>query len=331
MLRRALLLLSTMAMLALAASAQAAPHHFTFHYSFTIKNVTPGQRVRVWIPLAHSDEWQEVRVLSQSGDLPLKPEREHEYGNPLLYAETARADKTEYHFALDYDVVRRERAVLAGGKFVGPADPARQRDLARFLAPDKLVPVTGLPAELAAQQTAGKSTEMEKAQAIYDYVFHTLRYDKSGTGWGRGDTLWACDAKHGNCTDFHSLFISMARSQKIPARFEIGFPVPAGKDSGPVAGYHCWADFYVPGHGWVPVDISEAWKDQPKHDYFFGTLDTQRVQFTLGRDLTLSPRQDGPPLNYFVYPYVEVAGAPYPNVDNAFSFGTPAPGASAAR
>jgi len=193
------------------------------------------------------------------------------------------------------------------------------------------VPITGLPAQLAAEQTAGKSTELEKAQALYAYVFRTLRYDKSGTGWGRGDTLWACNAKHGNCTDFHSLFISMARSQKIPARFEIGFPVPADKDSGQVAGYHCWADFYVPGHGWVPVDISEAWKDQAKHDYFFGTLDTQRVQFTLGRDLTLRPRQDGPPLNYFVYPYVEVEGVPYPNVDNAFSFGPAAAGGATAR
>lgn len=330
MLRRALLLLSATTLLSLAATAQAAPHHFSFRYSFTVKNVSPGQRLRVWIPLAHSDEWQEVRVLSESGDLPLKQEREHEYGNRLLYAETAHADKAEYHFTVNYDVVRRERAALVGGKFVG-ADPARERDLARFLAPDKLVPVTGLPAQLAAQQVAGKSTELEKALALYDYVFHTMHYDHEGTGWGHGDVLYACDAKHGNCSDFHSLFISMARAQRIPARFEIGFPVPAGKDSGQIAGYHCWADFYVPGHGWVPVDISEAWKDQAKHDYFFGTLDTQRVQFTLGRDLTLSPRQDGPPLNFFVYPYVEVEGAPYANVDDAFSFGPAGGGAASAR
>jgi len=329
MLRRALCLLSAAVMLGLAAAAQTAPHHFTFHYSFTIKNVAPGQRLRVWIPLAHSDEWQQVRVLSQSSDLPLKPQREREYGNHLLYAETTHATQAEYHFAVDYDVVRRERTMLVNGRFVDSSAPQRPRDLARFLSPDKLVPITGLPAEIAAQQTAGKTAELEKALALYDYVFHTLRYDKSGTGWGRGDTLWACDAKHGNCTDFHSLFISMARSEKIPARFEIGFPVPTGKDAGQVAGYHCWADFYVPGHGWVPVDISEAWKDKTKHDYFFGTLDTQRVQFTLGRDLTLTPRQEGPPLNFFVYPYVEVGGAPYANVDDAFSFGPTAQGAAA--
>ena len=32
------------------------------------------------------------------------------------------------------------------------------------------------------------------------------------------------------------------------------------------------------------------------------------MQFSTGRDITLSPKQDGAPLNYFVYPYVEVDG-----------------------
>jgi len=44
------------------------------------------------------------------------------------------------------------------------------------------------------------------------------------------------------------------------------------------------------------------------------------VQFTVGRDLELSPKQSGSPLNYFIYPYVEVAGKAYPNVSDAFSF-----------
>jgi hypothetical protein len=98
--------------------------------------------------------------------------------------------------------------------------------------------------------------------------------------------LYACDAKKGNCTDFHSLFIAMARSQGIPARFEIGFPLPADKQSSEIAGYHCWSDFYVDGKGWIPVDISEAWKHQEKRDYFFGAHDVNRVQFNTGRDLT---------------------------------------------
>ena len=128
-----------------------------------------------------------------------------------------------------------------------------------------------------------------------------------------------CDAKHGNCTDFHSLFISLARAEGIPARFEIGFPVPGGAE-GTIPGYHCWAEFFVNGVGWVPVDISEAWKDPKKHDYFFGALDANRVQFTIGRDLTLQPKQDGGPLNYFIYPYVEVDGKPFDGIEKRFSY-----------
>jgi transglutaminase-like putative cysteine protease len=111
----------------------------------------------------------------------------------------------------------------------------------------------------------------------------------------------------------------MARAEGIPVRFEIGFPLPPASEGG-IPGYHCWAEFYVNGPGWVPVDISEAWKDPHKHDYFFGTLDANRVQFSVGRDLELQPKQDGGLLNYFIYPYVEVDGKPFEGVDKKFSF-----------
>ena len=195
-----------------------------------------------------------------------------------------------------------------------------KKESEQYLAADKLVPVTGLPAELAIKVTTGKTSQLDKARAIYDYVFETMRYDKTGTGWGHGDVLWTCDSKRGNCTDFHSLFIAMARSQGIPARFEIGFPLPADKTSSEIAGYHCWAEFFDPQNGWIPVDISEAWKHPVKKNYFFGAHDTDRIQFSVGRDLKLNPQQQEEPLNYFVYPYVEVAGKVYSNVSFAFSF-----------
>jgi len=318
--RRCLLVLLLMVS-SVSALAQKE-RHFTFHYTFTVKNVRPGERVRVWIPLAHADDFQDVKVTSKTGDLPLKQVRQPEYGNELLYAEASKADKDEYKFSVDCEIVRHEHIVLVNGRPVPDlhSEHLPRVQLARFLAPDRLVPVTGVPAQLAAEQTKSATTQLEKAKDIYEYVFRTMKYDKSGTGWGHGDTLWACDSKHGNCTDFHSVFISMARSQKIPARFQIGFPLPADKTSAEIPGYHCWAEFYLDSTGWVPVDISEAWKHPEKHDYFFGAHDVNRVQFTQGRDLKLSPAQDGSPLNYFVYPYVEVGGKEYPNVSIAFSF-----------
>jgi transglutaminase-like putative cysteine protease len=320
MLRRSSLALAVL-LLSFTAHAQKE-RHFAFHYSFTVKNVEAGKPLRIWIPLAHSDPSQDVRITSQTGDLALKRTRDMEYGNWMLYAETAKAAKSEYQFAVTYDVIRREHVVLVNGKPVPGLKPAKDAhvQIARFLQADKLVPVTGLPAQLAAEQTKDAGTQLEKAHAIYDYVFHTMRYDKTGAGWGHGDTLWACDSKRGNCTDFHSLFDSMARSQHIPARFEIGFPIPTDKHSADIAGYHCWTEFYINSVGWIPIDISEAWKHQELHDYFFGANDANRLQFTVGRDVTVEPKQAGPPLNYFVYPYVEISGKEYSNVSIAFSF-----------
>lgn len=318
MLRKFCVFVSLLLVSTLTAFAQDS-RHFTFHYAFTVKNVAVGKKIHVWIPLAQTDSFQEVKLLSFKGDLPLKKMYESKRGNEMLYAEIDKVSQPELHFEVEYDVVRHERIGFATPpKVVKTALPPQERQF--DLQPDALVPVSGLPADLAKQVTQGKTDPVEKARAIYDYVFTTLKYDKTGTGWGRGDVLYACDAKKGNCTDFHSLFIAMARSQGIPARFEIGFPLPADKHSGEVAGYHCWSDFYVDGKGWIPVDISEAWKHPEKRDYFFGSHDVNRVQFSMGRDLRLNPPQDGKPLNYFVYPYVEVDGQEYPNVSLAFSF-----------
>jgi transglutaminase-like putative cysteine protease len=319
MLRKLCVLSSLFLAFTLSALAQDS-RHFTFHYAFSVRNLPAGKKVRIWIPAAETDANQEVKIVSAKGDLPLKTTRELKYGNQLYFAEASSATQPELHFDIEYEVVRHERVTLGGtaGKVISAslAGTERQRDL----QPDVLVPVTGLPADLALKVTQGKTQPLDKARAIYDYVFTTMRYDKTGTGWGHGDVLYACDAKKGNCTDFHSLFIAMARSQAIPARFEIGFPLPPDKHSAEIAGYHCWSDFYIDGRGWIPVDISEAWKHPEKRDYFFGSHDVNRIQFSMGRDLRLSPSQEGKPLNYFVYPYVEVDGQEFPNVSLAFSF-----------
>jgi transglutaminase-like putative cysteine protease len=305
--------------LSLPSLAQQS-RHFTFHYGFTVRNVQPGQQVRIWFPRAQSDEFQDVKIVSVKGDLPVTKTRENKYGNAILYAVVPKAAKSEYSFEIEYEVVRRERIGLPREGSTPMLLKASASEAGEYLGPHRLVPVSGKLANIAAAQVQGMTTTMAKARALYDYVFSTMRYDKTGTGWGRGDAEWACDSKRGNCTDFHSVFISMVRSQGIPARFSIGFPLPSDKSSGEIAGYHCWAEFYDAQYGWVPVDISEAWKNPKLKDYFFGAYDANRLQFSTGRDLQLTPSQTGEPLNYFIYPYVEVGGKKYENVSTRFWF-----------
>jgi transglutaminase-like putative cysteine protease len=306
---------SLLLLFSLGALAQSKSRHFELDYSFSVRITDPGKPLDVWFPIAQSDPFQQVRIISKTGDLPLKETIEPEYGNKMFHAHADQADRAEYHFSVKYDVVRLEHLAA-----VAIPRQVSQKQLDRFLQPDKLVPITGKPAELAAERVKPGMTDLEKGRAFYEYVFSTMKYDKTGTGWGKGDTLWACDAKRGNCTDFHSVFISMSRSQNLPARFEMGLSLPDNQTSGQLAGYHCWAEFYTHERGWFPVDISEAWKHQEKKEYFFGAHDVNRVQFTVGRDLELNPKQHGERVNYLIFPYAELDGQPYPNVANAFSF-----------
>lgn len=133
-------------------------------------------------------------------------------------------------------------------------------------------------------------------------------YDKSNPGYGRGDSLFACDAQTGNCTDFHSLFSSLGRFRGIPVRFEIGYPLSLDSE-GEISGYHCWAFFWTDEKGWVPVDISEADKNPTKKEYFFGNIDQNRVSISTGRDLLFEPQPESGPVNYFVKPLLEVDGS----------------------
>ncbi len=296
---------------------------FRFTYSFTVKDIPSGtKRVRVWIPVPQTDQHQTVRVLSVKAPVKTRVMQESQYGNRMMYAEieNSAADKPE--FAVEYKITRREysRGGYAHLQRTDQKPGVVSVSMSRLIAPDALIPTDGKIKDLAAEVTGSQSGTVAKAKAAYDYLFTNMRYDKTGSGWGRGDALWACDSKRGNCTDFHSPFIGMLRADGIPARFDIGFPLPENKDKGEIAGYHCWAEFYGSKTGWIPVDISEAWKAKQKEDYFFGSVDANRVQFSTGRDVILSPRQDGPALNYFVYPYVEVDGKPYDKLDKQFSF-----------
>jgi transglutaminase-like putative cysteine protease len=293
---------------------------FGFKYVIHVPALPDGGReMRLWVPLPYQDLYQLVSELRIESPVPYKVHREPQYNNRYAYlvVDAAHA-KAPFDVTLTFHAKRLEHRVSLTSVTDLPGQPMVATT--RFLQPDRLVPIDGVIAELSNQQTKNVMLPLEKARSIYEYVVATMHYDHDGTEWGRGDAVWACSAKHGNCTDFHSLFIGMARAAGIPARFEIGFPLPASAHEGAISGYHCWAEFYIEGIGWIPVDASEAWKDKSRHDYFFGATDPNRVMFSLGRDIRLNPPQNADPLNYFVYPYAELDGKPFTGLKNEFWF-----------
>ncbi len=220
---------------------------------------------------------------------------------------------------INYKIKRYEFSNKSNGSPQHRSNISQKEDRSNYLKANRLVTLSPRVREIADNITKDKTTTIEKASAIYDYVFENISYDKSVAGYGQGDTERVCTLKTGNCTDFHSLFISLARASQIPAKFVIGIPIPEEKQ-GELSHYHCLAEFYDKKLGWIPVDISEAWKDKSKKEYHFGAVDVNRLEFSQGRDIILEPTQQGAPLNYFVYPYAELDGKNFKKIGILFKY-----------
>ena len=303
--RSALTIVATTLLSAAAtfADAPAASRTVDATYVATITNIpSDGGKLTIWIPLPMSRAAQTVSDVTIDSPYTWHRATEGEFGDEYAWAEMPAPLTGQMTVRVRFRATRG--AVTA--ERVSNAIPTRS-EMSRALRPDKMVTISPRIQKLADDITRGKTATMDQAQAIYQYVVTTMKYDKTIPGWGNGDTERACDIKAGNCSDFHSLFISLARAKAIPARFVIGFPLPQA--DGTTKGYHCWAEFYVAGKGWIPVDASEASKsnDAAYRAFLFGNLPADRVEFTMGRDLKLTP-STSEPVNFFIYPRVEANG-----------------------
>jgi transglutaminase-like putative cysteine protease len=269
---------------------------FEFLYRATLPQMS--EEARMWIPLPSTDAFQTVEIESIDAPGRRRTLRDVEHGNNVLFLELGPQDSGKT-VSLRFSVQRREKGVY----------PAQAADPERYLRPERLVPDNETFRSMAEKVVEGKTGDLVKARAIYDHVIDRVRYAKHGPGWGKGDAVYACDVRSGNCTDFHAYFIALARAAGIPARFAIGAAIPSARNDGGVDGYHCWAEFYTDGKWW-PVDISEADKCSSLATYYFGRHPANRVEFSRGRDLVLDPGPVSGPINFLAYPVLEVGGKP---------------------
>ena len=327
--RRSLMALGAAAVFAVAphtahAAEATGPRVFTFQYEVTIPATAADQKpVDVFVPIPRTDTHQ--KVLEATVDAPFDGEHRKDavHGNAYWHGRVTGDVASPTTITMTARIERQAVALdLSQKGGATELTPAQREAHAVYLGSNSRVPIDSEQVKaILADLPESDGTMLGKARVIYDYVVDNMDYKKTGDGWGHGDTHWACSSKYGNCTDFHALFISLARASGIPARFEIGFPVPQTPAEGDVKGYHCWVQFWIPELGWIPIDASEAKKHPEQREALFGGQPADRILFTIGRDHQLGDGHTAPALNYFVYPHVETAGAPTSGVTKAFRYG----------
>lgn len=288
-------------------------------YKVTISGI-PGDAkdANMWVPIPLENRYQKLTNFRVNGNHKFSKVQESRFGNRFLLFDLSSApvaDGEDVTITIDFMV----RRVFADALTPRSPVPTGFDNPSLYLSTYRLIPIKGVIAEEANLVAGHIPDRFRQGRALYDHIVDTVTYDKSGIGWGRGDAVYACNVRRGNCTDFHSLFIGEARSLGIPARFIMGLPLDADSKSGKIEGYHCWAQFYVKDMGWLPVDASDASKNAEKREQFFTRLDQHRVAFTIGRDIKL-PGAKSSLLNYVIFPHVEIDGKRHGDVKTVFSF-----------
>jgi transglutaminase-like putative cysteine protease len=304
-----------------------APHELRAEFSYTValEKLSDGAKtLELWLPAPSDDPWQKVEDLKVEG-APFRIAQERRYGNRMAYVKLS-AVQLPLTLTERFTIDRKEMRVLAADTS-GTAGPAKRIGwIGRSpLIAEPYIPVGGRYKTEAEEVTAGKTTPLDRARALYDHIVATTQYDykHESPQYAVGDAAFVCDYKKGNCSDLHSYFLALARSVGIESQLVYGLPIggvpvpdplPA---EGKITSYHCWVLFRDPQRGWVPLDAADGrrWLDagnETNKDYDFGNLFVTRsaVLVSRGRNLTLAPSQHGGTLNNFITPYAEVDGKP---------------------
>lgn len=267
---------------------------FEFLYRATLPKITDS--AKMWIPLPATNRFQTVKVISIKTPGKRSILNDTNNNNQVIFLELEPSDK-EKTIEIVYRVSRIEHSVYE----------ETLTDSQKYLNSELLVPNEKIFNDIASKVVTGKKDTLVRARALYDYVIDSMRYQRYGPGWGKGDAVYACNVRTGNCTDFHSFFIALARASGIPARFVMGAAIPSERNEGGIDGYHCWAEFYADGKWW-PVDISESNKYSSLATYYFGHIPANRFELSRGRDLIVKPGPVSGPINFLAYPVLEIEG-----------------------
>lgn len=328
-----------------ACSSEYSERSFQFNYEMIIES-TDGNKLEIWIPVPQSNQVQTISNLTfDTNGLPFTVKKEDTHHNKYLYIKEDLGTNKSMQISMQFEVQRYEH----GNEYFKNVNPEN------YLGEYRMVPTGAFFSSIIAENQLTKN----KVKDIYNFVLSGMHYGKPkhindvyyNEPWlkpdetyghkqvsrdevvhlfqkanrengeytfGKGNSLYACDIGVGNCTDYHSYFMSLGRTLEIPVRFHMGFSIPK-KAEGSIGGYHCWADYYLEGVGWVPVDISEADKDSTKTDYYFGTLDQNRVEMMVGRDFNLEGHENKF-VNFFIYPLVEINDKPSTNFSKSFYY-----------
>jgi transglutaminase-like putative cysteine protease len=313
-----MLRMTLITMLWFAAIAQSSSNTVsgTITVDIDLSQQPQGEEVQLWLPYPISDSSQDITDIALEGNyLESAVYTDKKFQTPMLYAKwNASAKNRNLTFSF-----KAKRTEIVRTKLPASESPWSTADHALYLRPTSNAPFTEDVQQLAEQITRGKDGVKEKARAIYDWTVDNTYRNPETLGCGSGDVCTLLKDPGGKCADISSIFIALCRASGVPAREVLGIRMGKTPIEDITTWQHCWAEFFLPGAGWVSVDPADVRKkiliddlklDDPDtqkcREYFFGGIDAYRVKLGQGRDILPNPEPVGGSINYLMYPFAQV-------------------------
>jgi transglutaminase-like putative cysteine protease len=300
----------------------------TFEVVTRLEIASPSGATRAWVPLPLTADTEYQKGLGQTwtgNATTARVVRDGKYGAGMLFAEWPAGEAAPV-VEVTSRFATRDRAV--DPRAPGGAAPEDRAALALWLEPTRLIPTDGLVRKTADEIVRGKSGDLDRARAIYEWIVENTFRDPKVRGCGLGDirTMLETGNLGGKCADLNALFVGLARAAGIPARDVYGVRVAdsaefrsLGKSGDITKAQHCRAEFHLAGHGWIPVDPADVRKVvleekpgltlgdpvvQRARAKLFGGWEMNWLAFNYAHDLRL-PESKGQPIAFFMYPQAE--------------------------
>ena len=185
----------------------------------------PAGVPRVWVPVpVVQSECQKLQGTRWSGNARLMEQVEDpHYGAAMVYAEFPESEKAPVLEVVSRFETRDRRIDWS------KKTPARltEAELRKWTQPTKLLPTDGIVKETADGIVKGKTSDLDKARAIYDWVLANTYREPKIRGCGTGDIRGMLVTRNlgGKCADLNGLFVGLLRAAGLPARDVYGLRV----------------------------------------------------------------------------------------------------------
>ena len=254
-----------------------------------------GEIIRAWLPIPRQYPFQNGFKLDGSSPPVINLASENSRIRSVFMEQRAEANGPT-KFEITYSYTARGVFFDLKPEAIGRpdlSDPA----LAQFVAEAPHVVFTGQIRKLARGIVGSETNPMLQARAFYDWIGGNIQYSfarEYSTLTNISD--YCLSHRYGDCGQEALLFITLCRSQGIPARWQTGWNTFPGFND-----IHDWTEIYLAPYGWVPVDpwagifatryctaLTEG-ERRELHDFYFGGLDYYRMAANSDHSMALDP------------------------------------------